>query len=118
MTTQRQVSFRFPYLSIRVYVGGYTYEGDALLDTGFDGGISLPFGYLDDSVPSVGTTTWILADGSERDTQTYNGVLTFEGLEPFRVSVTMMGDEILIGTQAIKDFSVILDHGMRVIVEP
>ena len=112
------ISYHFPYLPVRVYVGSFEFEGDALLDTGFDGGICFPDGYLDDSISFVGNATWTLADGREHDARTYVGAMSFSGLKPFRVSITVMGDEVLLGTQAIRHFSVILDHGRRVIVEP
>ena len=35
-------SSRFPYLPVRWQVRQQTYEAEALLDTGFDGGIAVP----------------------------------------------------------------------------
>ena len=53
MTGANTVTSRFPYLPIRVNVDGTTYEGDALLDTGFTGGIMLPSRYLQDLLVPV-----------------------------------------------------------------
>ena len=34
------------------------------------------------------------------------------------MTITILGDEPIVGVQVIQHFSVILDHGQRVIVEP
>ena len=40
--TQQMISLRFPYVPIRVDVRDIVYEGDALIDTGFEGRVILP----------------------------------------------------------------------------
>ena len=117
---QRLVSSRFPYLPIRVYGREIYYEGDALMDTGLDGGVVLPSGYLPVNVPARRQRRWILGDGSPAEAPTYIGRVAVDGfpLLPFPIAITIMGNEPIIGVEVIRHFSVILDHGRRVIVEP
>ena len=119
MTNERLVSTNFPYLPIRVYAPNIAYEGNALIDTGFAGGVVLPSSYLPDDVPPERNTTWIFPDGSRRSTPIYRGRLGIGGfpLLPFPIEITILGDEPIIGVRVIRHFSVILDHGTRVIVE-
>jgi predicted aspartyl protease len=39
---KRVTSSRFPYLPLRFQIRQYTHEGEALIDSGFDGGIVVP----------------------------------------------------------------------------
>ena len=114
------VSLRFPYLPIRVNAPGINFEGTALVDTGLAGGVVLPQSYLPADVPPERHTRWIFADGSRRGAPIYSGTVAIGGFPalPFQISITIMGDEPIIGVHVIRHFSVILDHGRRVIVEP
>ena len=117
--TQHAAELRFPYLHVRVQVDGLMkYEGEGLLDTGFDGGILLPSEYLPDIGPSEWSDSWTLADRSKVVADSYPGVAELDGFEPVDIFVTKLGDDVLIGVEVIRHFSVILDHGRRVIVEP
>ena len=117
---ERLVSLHFPYLPINVSAPGIDFEGIALVDTGLEGGVVLPHSYLPLDVPPERHTRWIFADGSRRGAPIYRGSVTIGDFHtlPFPISVTIMGDEPIIGVQVIRHFSVILDHGRRVIVEP
>ena len=110
-------SQRFPYLPIRVDVRGIVYEGYALLDTGFDGGVILPSRYLPPSHAAEWTDSWALADGSSVIAPAYSGTVEINGFRQFDTFITALGDEALIGVHAIRRFTVILDHGQRVVVE-
>ena len=117
--TQQTVSSRFPYLPVQIHVGGIiTYEGDALLDTGFTGDVILPTGYLPDDATLIDDNYLTLADGSSIRVPRYTAILTLGRLLPIRIEVSILGGEPIIGVQVIRHFSVILDHGRRVIVEP
>ena len=94
------------------------YNGDALLDTGFSGHVILPYGYLPDDPSLIGNTPLTLPDDRRLNVDSYTAILTLRGLRPFRVSVSTLGNQAIIGVQVIRHFSVILDHGRRVIVEP
>ena len=116
MTSQNVVSSRFPYLPIRVTVGGMTYDGEALLDTGFGGGVMLPSRFLPDEDPDFGYIDWILADHSTLRAPSYKGTVEIDGFQPFQTSVASLGETVLVGVQVIRRFYVLLDHGERVVV--
>ena len=112
---------RFPFLSVRVMVGGAViYEGEALIDTGFTGAIVLPSSYEPDSVPAERHRRWRMPDGNLVEAPRYDGVVFVGNFPPlpFRAGITFLGDEPIIGVHVISHFSVILDHGRRVVVEP
>lgn len=118
---QPGVISRFPFLPVRVIVGGAViYEGEALIDTGFTGAIVLPPSYQPVNVPGERPRRWRMPDGNLVEAPRYNGVVFVGNFPPmpFRAGITFLGDEPIVGVQVIQHFSVILDHGRRVIVEP
>ena len=115
---QRLISSRFPYLPIQLHVRDHTYDGEALLDTGFDGGIVMPPHFFSGEETPDHHVWWTLADASRRLAPVYRGSVELEGLGSFPIFVTVLGDEPIIGLEVINRFSVLLDHGQRVIVEP
>lgn len=117
MNHRRLVSRRFPYLPIRVDARGIVYEGYALLDTGFDGGVILPSRYLPPGHIAEWTGSWALADGSNVIAPTYSGTVELNGFGQFDTFITALGDDALIGVHAIRRFRVLLDYGQRVVVE-
>ena len=116
MTSLNVLSSRFPYLPIRVNVDNTTYEADALLDTGFSGGVILPSRLLPDEGRVAGYERLTLADNSHIVASYYTGTLEVGGLRPIQTTVTVMGEEVLVGIQVISHFYVLLDHGERVVV--
>ncbi|MGH2588940.1 MAG: hypothetical protein ACRDJE_28795 [Dehalococcoidia bacterium] len=118
MNGWRLVSARFPYVSLRLTLGGLSEQLDALLDTGFDGDVVVPAGYPIQGLPQAKHIPAHLADGTEILIPAYSGVARIGEIEIAPVSVLTVGDVALVGTNLIKHFTVILDHGQRVIVEP
>ena len=116
MTGSNVVSSRFPYLSVRVQVDGIDYQGDALLDTGFSGGVILPRRLLSDSGSVEGYERWTLADNSRVVAPYYSGTVELGGSKPIRTAVTLLGTEAIVGIEIISRFYVLLDHGERVVV--
>lgn len=116
MTSPNIVSARFPYLPIRVYVDNMTYEADALLDTGFSGGVILPSEVLPAESRVAGYERLTLADNSQIVASYYTGTLEVDGFHPIQTTVTAMGEEVIVGLQIISRFYVLLDHGERVVV--
>jgi predicted aspartyl protease len=116
VTSHSVVSSRFPYLPIRVTVGGLTFDGEALLDTGFGGGVMLPSRYMPDDDPDFGYVDWVLADHSTLRAPSYKGTVEIDGFQPFQTSVGSLGDTVLVGVQVIRRFYVLLDHGDRIVV--
>ena len=123
MDERRLVSTRFPYLPIHLRVRHSQtadQEGDlvALVDTGFDGDIVIPSDMVTGEAPPAIYLPWILADGSEVLAPAYLGVVRLGRLDPIAVVVTVLGDEPIVGRNLTNHFTIILDHGQRVIVEP
>jgi len=98
-------------------VAGDTLEADALLDTGFDGAVAIPSASLSSGTTPDSHALWQLADGSESLAPVYRGTLRVGLTDPFRVLVTALGTEILIGRQVCSHFRIVLDHGIRATLE-
>jgi hypothetical protein len=67
--TQAVPSTRFPFLSVRVQIGTPRHveqelELEAMVDTGFDGGVTVPPGMIDPGIVPDIPLTLALADGS------------------------------------------------------
>ena len=110
-------SFRFPYVRFTLQVGGHSFDGEALIDTGFDGGFAVPPRLLQDVGTPDGYALWEPVVGSPVLAATYRATFQIDALGPFPVTVTTLGDEILVGLEVITRFLVTLDHGQRVVVD-
>ena len=126
--SKKLTSRRFPFLplSIRVRVTkGKLLELDtqALIDTGFSGDIVVPATKeLLQSTPGA-YATWTMADGSEVLAPIFLGTIRFPELEEdaaemVGVTITVLGDQALIGQSVLKHFTLTLDHGKQVTLEP
>jgi predicted aspartyl protease len=91
---------------------------EALLDTGFDGDIVVPTGFVASRFHADGHLRWTLADGSSVLAAYYVGSVRLGKLGPFPALVTVLGNEALIGRGIVGHLTIVLDHGQRVIVEP
>ncbi|MCH7714373.1 MAG: hypothetical protein IIC99_12205 [Chloroflexi bacterium] len=113
--SQQLVSSRFPYLPIRLQIRQATYEEEALIDTGFDGGMALPPFLLEGQEPDL-YQRWTLAEGSQIVAPVYRGMVQLGEFQPVSVLVIAMGEECLIGLDIVNRFSVLFDHGARIVV--
>ena len=113
--SQQLTSSRFPFLPIRLEVRQEIYEEEALLDTGFDGGMAVPPFLLAGQDPDW-YQLWTLADGSHVSTPVYRGVVRLGDFQPIPILVVGLGDEWMVGLGILNHFSVTFDHGERVIV--
>jgi predicted aspartyl protease len=100
----------------------YSLEIRALVDTGFDGDVSVPAAMLGsvltDDRPADGVERWTLADGSLLAAPVYRATATLQGIGSIGVAVSVLGDEPLIGRGVLDHFLVTFDHGRRIILEP
>jgi predicted aspartyl protease len=119
---QRVVSSSFPYLPISVTDGPNIlvgFKAQALVDTGFDGGLILPADSIVATSPPDSYTTWVLGDGSEVEAPVYAAWAGIEGMgNSFPVEITLVGGEVLVGLSLLDHFAVTFDHGRQIIVEP
>lgn len=113
------ISTNYPFLPIRFTIRGSQYEALALLDTGFAGALAVPYRLARRLGNPDTSTNWLLADGSSVEAPAYLGDVEVVGLPPvLDVTITVLGDEYILGTRIIDRFEVTFDHGTRVIVRP
>lgn len=113
----RFASLRFPYLPIELTVGDHELVFEALLDTGFDGYAAIPVDMMRGLAPR-GVSLWSLADGTVVQVPYFRGMARAGRFDPFPITIIALGDEPLVGRGVIDHFTIILDHGRQVIVEP
>ena len=111
-------SSRFPYLTFTFQVRQISYNGEALIDTGFDGGFAVPPSLLQDVGPPDGYEIWEPVVGPPVLAPVYRASFQIDVMGSFPVTVIALGNETLIGLEVISRFAVTLDHGQQVIVSP
>lgn len=113
-------SARVPYLPIHIQIGisKISLNLEALVDTGFGGGVAIPKNIADLSHLPYITTHWTLADGSEILAKAYLGYVQIEKFSPLNCTIVLLGDEPLLGREVINNFKITLDHGKKIILEP
>ena len=109
---------RFPYVQFALQLGQHSYKGEALIDTGFDGGFAVPPSLLQDVGPPDSYAVWQPVVGPPVVAPIYDATFQLDVLGSFPVTVTVLGDEILVGLELISHFAITLDHGQQVIVSP
>ena len=115
---QRLISDRFPYLPIKVQIRQREEDVEALVDTGFDGYVAVPSGFFSANDPPDLSVSCVLADDSVVLAPAYYGTVRLGSFVPFVALIAVLGSELLVGRELTSHFTVILDHGERVIVEP
>lgn len=114
--SQQLISSRFPYLPISLQMRQERYENQAMLDTGFDGDMAVPASVLEGQEPDL-YQRWTLAEGSQIVVPVYRGTVQLGVFQPASVLVIAMGEECIIGLGILNRFSVLFDHGERVVVD-
>jgi predicted aspartyl protease len=126
--SNKLTSSKYPFLPLTIHVRvsnrkNIDIHTQALIDTGFSGDIVVPVtGELKQSPPDA-YATWTMADGSEVMAPIFLGTIRFPELdedvaEMVGVTVTVLGDQALIGQSVLRRFTLTLDHGRQVILEP
>jgi predicted aspartyl protease len=126
--TKTLTSRRFPFLPlairVRVTTGKHlALDTHVLIDTGFSGDIVVPHTGELKHYPPDAYATWTMADGSEVLAPMFLGTIRFPELaedtaEMVGVTITVLGDQALIGQSVLKHFTLTLDHGKQVVLEP
>jgi predicted aspartyl protease len=101
-----------------VTVGQRTFEGEALVDTGFDDDLAIPHDRIADGDPPDEYRTFRLADGSRVVAAIYHGTVQIGDLAPVPADITTVGDELLLGRGVTDHYRLILDHGRSLTAEP
>ena len=120
---QAVTSSRYPYLPVHVEIFTqqtivFEFDIEPMVDTGFDGGLTVPQGVIPASVPPFGTSEWKLADDTEIKLPAYIARVTIGSLQPIATLVIVLGDDPLLGRDVIDNFSLHFDHGHQLTVEP
>jgi predicted aspartyl protease len=120
---QAVTSSRYPYLLVHVQILTqqvivFEFDIEPSVDTGFDGGLTVPRGTILASIPPFGTSNWKLADETEIQTPAYIARVTIGSLPPVTTLVIVLGDDPLLGREVIDNFKLIFDHGRQLTVEP
>lgn len=113
-------SSHYPYLPVRITIRGRsTDEQQALIDTGFTGYVAIPATFFNGTLglPDA-RVEWELADGSTIDAAIYFGSVEIVGLPATRAAITVLGTEHIIGRNVLDRYTLTLDHGQQVIVQP
>ena len=111
-------SSRFPYIQITLQVLDRSLKVETLIDTGFDGDVTLPPKMILNGKSPRGYLPWTLASGAKINAPYFLGKIKIGKFKATDVLITALGDEPLIGRGVTDKFKVTFDHGRKVIVEP
>jgi predicted aspartyl protease len=94
------------------------FDAEALLDTGFSGGLSVSPRLIPPAVSPVSQTIWKLADGSATIVDTYRGYVRIGTLPVVETEVITLHTQPLLGRSVMNHFRLlIIDHGNTITVE-
>ena len=126
--SNKLTSNKYPFLPLSIHVRvshrkKLDIHTQVLIDTGFSGDIVVPVTEELKQYPPDAYTTWTMADGSEVMTPIFLGSIRFpefdeDVAEMVGVTITVLGDQALIGQSILRRFRLTLDHGKQVILEP
>jgi predicted aspartyl protease len=126
--SKKLTSSNYPFLPLAIHVRvshrkKIDLHTQALIDTGFSGDIVVPVTEELKQYPPDAYATWTMADGSEVMAPIFLGTIHFPRLDEnvakmVGVTVTVLGDQALIGQSILRHFTLTLDHGKQVILEP
>jgi predicted aspartyl protease len=126
--SDKLTSNKYPFLPLTIHVRvtnrkQFDLQTQALIDTGFSGDIVVPVTEELRQYTPGAYATWTMADGSEVLAPIFLGEIRFPQLdeevgEMVGVTVTLLGDQALIGQSILRRFTLTLDHGKQVILEP
>ncbi len=120
LNQRRVVSRRIPYIAVTVAKtpSSQPLETEALVDTGYTGFVVVPAGSFANGQPSTHRVTLRLADGSPITAPAYRGELRIGSTRLVSVLITELGSETIIGLRVLQFFTLTLDHGREIIIEP
>ncbi|HCB22421.1 hypothetical protein A3B42_00505 [Candidatus Daviesbacteria bacterium RIFCSPLOWO2_01_FULL_38_10] len=110
-------SSRFPYIQVILRVLNNIFKVEALIDTGFDGDVTVPPEMILNGKSPRGYLPWTLASGTKVNAPYFLGKIKIGKFKPFNVLITALGDEPLVGRGVTDKFKVIFDHGRKVVIE-
>jgi hypothetical protein len=95
----------------------FEFDIEALVDTGFDGGLTVPESYIPDRVPDSGPITCHLADGSSLNARFYRGYVAVGPLQPIPTVIIVLPHQALLGRAVTDHFRLSFRYGREVVLE-
>jgi len=115
-------SERYPYLPVTVVINKEIHTVEAMLDTGFEGDLILPEGFLTHDTPPDSYLHYTLADPTATVlAPSYLGKVEVAHLGDAGSSVaivSVLGTEPILGRNLARRFHLTLERGRRVRIEP
>lgn len=111
------ISSHFPYLQVALKISDRSFKTEVLIDTGFDGDITVPPEMILNGKPPQGYLLWTLANGEDVNAPYFLGKIGIGKFKTIDVLIKVLGNEPLIGRGITDQFKVIFDHGKKIIVE-
>lgn len=110
------ISSHFPYLLVNVSTAKKDFELEALLDTGYDGGVIIPPKRITNGEVSGWLVDCKLANNSIVEVPAYLGSVRLDNKKLNNITILIMGDEPIIGREVIKHFKITLEYGRKIIL--
>jgi len=115
-------SARFPYLPVHVWIGllqypNFEFDVEALVDTGFDGSLTVPQALIPDRVRPWNQQKCILADGSSFDANIYRGFVAVGPLQPIPAIIVALPYQALLGRRMTDHYRLSFLYGREVVLE-
>jgi hypothetical protein len=104
---------RYPELQLILSIGTMDLEIEAWLDTGFEGGVTIPASMEHDILANAGDSTIQLADGHRMRVPTWIGTVEIADAV-FPCEVIALGNRMLLGLQVMDRMDVLFQGGARV----
>jgi hypothetical protein len=95
----------------------YEFDVDALVDTGFDGGLVFPHSLIPRRVARVGDRLCELADGSFFQAPVYLDFETIGSLQPVDTVVMAFPHQAVLGRAVTNHFKLTFFYGRQIVLE-
>ena len=103
---------RYPEAEVILWVGTMDLTIEAWLDTGFEGGVTIPASMQHDILAEAVNTRVRLADGHMMRVQTWPGAVEIEG-RSFPCEIIALGSQMLMGLEVMNQMDVSFERGQR-----
>lgn len=110
-------STRYPYVTIALTIEDHSISTEAVCDTGFDGDLAVPSELVPSDASPATYQTWRTAFESQHEAPVYIGTVTIGQYDAIPARIAVLGTETILVRGIIDRYSVLFDHGERVVIE-
>jgi predicted aspartyl protease len=112
-------SSRVPYIPVTIEIpeASITITVEALVDTGFNGEMSVPSNSVSSRTPALGYVTMRLADETDVAAPAYLGNVRIGETTLSPVTILALGNEAVVGLGITTQFRVTIDHARSITFE-